>query len=48
MKKVLAIIYVAILVVACHPPPPELSGPNQELIARGKDIFFNQTFDGNG
>jgi cytochrome c peroxidase len=41
-------IYAALITIACHSPPPDLLDPNQELIARGKDIFFNQTFDGNG
>ncbi len=26
-------------------PPPD---PEQELIAKGRDLFFNETFDGNG
>ena len=29
------------------PPPPPLS-PQDELIARGRDLFFNETFGGNG
>ena len=44
----LVIICLAMLAWTCHLPTPELSDPNQELIARGKEIFFNQTFDGNG
>jgi len=49
MKKILVLIYTAIAVFACHAPTSvELSDPNQELIARGKEIFFNETFDGNG
>ena len=30
---------------ACKPPTPR---PDDELIARGRDLFFNETFDGNG
>lgn len=49
MKKILVLIYTAMAVFACHAPTSvELSDPNQELIARGKEIFFNETFDGNG
>ena len=31
---------------ACKPPP--IPNPEDELIARGRDLFFNQTFEGNG
>ena len=45
----LAIICLTMLAMACHSAMPvELGNPNQELIARGRDIFFNETFDGNG
>ena len=36
---------VAALLVACQPRPPDSEA---ELIARGREIFFNETFDGNG
>jgi mono/diheme cytochrome c family protein len=39
-------ILVSLLLSACQPPPP--SGPDQVLIAKGRDIFFNGTFNGNG
>jgi len=49
MKKILVLIYTAMAVFAFHPPAlSEQSDSNQELIARGKEIFFNETFDGNG
>jgi hypothetical protein len=32
---------------ACSPPPPPPS-PQEELIAKGRDLFFNETFQGNG
>ena len=49
MKKILVLIYSAMAVFASHPPAlSEQSDSNQELIARGKEIFFNETFDGNG
>ena len=31
---------------ACKPPP--IPNPDDVLIARGRDLFFNQTFEGNG
>ena len=49
MKKVLALIYATIITIVCHPPAlSEQSDSYLELIARGKEIFFNETFDGNG
>ena len=49
MESVLAIMWVAIVVAACHQPAPKpLSDPAQGLISKGKEIFFNETFNGNG
>jgi hypothetical protein len=31
---------------SCKPPP--IPRPDDELIARGRDLFFNETFEGNG
>ena len=31
---------------SCKPPP--VPRPDDELIARGRDLFFNETFEGNG
>ncbi|MDH3213734.1 MAG: hypothetical protein OEM05_14735 [Myxococcales bacterium] len=36
---------VSILVAGCKSPAPT---PQEELIVRGEQIFFNETFDGNG
>jgi len=44
----LAIICLTMLAATCHTVPPERADPNEELIARGREIFFNETFDGNG
>ena len=34
------------ILTSCEPvPPPD---PAQELIAKGRELFFNETFDGNG
>jgi mono/diheme cytochrome c family protein len=32
---------------ACPTPPPDLS-PEEQLIAKGRELFFNETFAGNG
>ena len=48
IATLLAIICLTMLMTACLQPPPEGADPNEELIARGKEIFFNETFDGNG
>jgi cytochrome c peroxidase len=49
MKTVLALICLAIITPACHlPTPSELAPQNVELIAKGKEIFFNEKFNGNG
>jgi mono/diheme cytochrome c family protein len=49
MKKILLIFCGAILLSACHlPSPPEPPDPDEMLIAEGRKIFFNETFDGNG
>ncbi len=36
-----------LLLSACQPPPPAPK-PEEALIAKGKEIFFNETFNGNG
>jgi mono/diheme cytochrome c family protein len=39
----------AALLVACEtPPPPTPPDPQAALIAKGRQIFFNETFNGNG
>jgi mono/diheme cytochrome c family protein len=49
MKKKLVILCAAFFLTACHmPPPPSPPDPDGELIAKGREIFFNETFDGNG
>jgi hypothetical protein len=34
--------------ISCHPPPTPPPDPQGELIARGRQLFFNETFNGNG
>ena len=55
MKKILIIAIGAAFLIgvaflaACHlPAPPQPPDAQQELISKGKEIFFNETFDGNG
>ncbi len=45
----LTCLAAALLVLAgCVKPPPPPLPPEQELVARGRELFFNETFDGNG
>ncbi len=39
---------IASTLASCHPPPPRTPDAEGELIARGREIFFNETFQGNG
>jgi mono/diheme cytochrome c family protein len=49
MKKKLVILCAAFFLAACHmPSPPSPPDPDEGLIAKGREIFFNETFDGNG
>jgi mono/diheme cytochrome c family protein len=49
MKIIIVIFWGLILLSACHlPSPPEPPDPDAELIAKGREIFFNETFNGNG
>ncbi len=42
------IVVGASLQFGCKKPLPPLPDPQRELIAKGRDLFFNQTFNGNG
>jgi hypothetical protein len=49
MKKIGVLICGVMLAAGCHmPSPPQPPNPEEALIAKGKEIFFNETFDGNG
>jgi mono/diheme cytochrome c family protein len=50
MKTKMVIFCTAFFfLAACHlPSPPSPPDPDEELIAKGKEIFFNETFNGNG
>ena len=49
MGKITGIMCAAIIVLACHQPSPKtFSDPAEELISKGEEIFFNETFGGNG
>ena len=49
MKKIGVLICGVLLAAGCHlPSPPQPPDPNEALIAKGKEIFFNETFGGNG
>jgi hypothetical protein len=49
MKHLSVLICGLILLVGCHmPSPPPAPDPEAELIEKGRQIFFNETFEGNG
>lgn len=47
LRSLLALCALSFLLSACEttPDPPD---PQQQLVERGRDIFFDETFDGNG
>jgi hypothetical protein len=36
------------LLTACQSVPPSVPEPRSQLVAKGRDVFFNETFGGNG
>lgn len=49
MKHLVVIFCGMILIFGCHmPSPPPTPDPDAELIEKGRQIFFNETFEGNG
>ena len=49
MKPIVVLICGLMLLAGCHTPsPPPTPDPDAELIEKGRQIFFNETFDGNG
>lgn len=49
MKPIPLFICGLMLMVGCHvPSPPPTPDPDAELIEKGRQIFFNETFEGNG
>jgi hypothetical protein len=43
----MTIMFTIIVISACHIPSPPPT-PDDELIEKGRNIFFNETFNGNG
>jgi len=49
MKHLVVIFCGMLLIIGCHmPSPPPTPDPDAELIEKGRQIFFNETFEGNG
>ena len=49
MKLLLVFICGLVLIIGCHmPTPPPIPDPDAALIEKGRQIFFNETFEGNG
>ena len=42
-----ALVVLLVLTGCVKPPPPPLP-PQEELVARGRELFFKETFGGNG
>jgi cytochrome c553 len=42
------VVAMASLLAACETPPPAPPDPKAEQIAKGRQLFFNETFNGNG
>jgi hypothetical protein len=47
-RLVLAHVIVLLLMSGCAKPPMPPGSPQDELVARGRDLFFKETFGGNG
>lgn len=48
MRIAMVVAITALGVWGCTTPPPPAPTPEEALIARGRDLFFNETFSGNG
>ncbi|MCK5417793.1 MAG: hypothetical protein KAI93_04785 [Desulfobacterales bacterium] len=49
MKHLAVVFCGMILILGCHiPTPPPTPDPDAELIEKGRQIFINETFEGNG
>jgi len=44
----ITILLLVFLLLSAFRPPPPAPNPEETLIAKGKEIFFNETFNGNG
>ena len=47
-NRLSGLISILLLVLSACTPPPPVPKPEEALIAKGKEIFFNETFNGNG
>ena len=50
MGMLLAVVMSLLILTSCQPSPPVPTPPDpeRELIAKGRELFFNETFNGNG
>lgn len=47
MPRPVFLVGLGLIGLSCCKPPP-IPRPDDELVARGRDLFFNETFEGNG
>jgi hypothetical protein len=47
VRTLILVLTLVIALGACA-PPPQPPDPHEQLVARGRDLFFNETFEGNG
>jgi len=47
-NRLSGLISILLLLLSSCTPPPPAPKPEEALIAKGKEIFFNETFNGNG
>ena len=48
MKAIVISLLTAVLLSACITPPPSPPAPKDALVAKGRVLFFEETFNGNG
>ncbi|MCB0274974.1 MAG: hypothetical protein KDI06_09190 [Calditrichaeota bacterium] len=48
MRSGIILSFLFFLAVACTPPKMPIPTPEEALVARGRDLFLNETFAGNG
>ncbi len=48
MKSLIVAVAMSLLLAACAPTPPPTPDPGDDLVEKGRRLFFEETFAGNG